>query len=139
MTFVGGCLCGSVRFEIARRHLNAACCYCQMCRKAHGTAYSVHVMLRSDQLSWLEGRELLERYESSPGGFREFCRRCGTHVLVHGQSGDGSLAVPAGTLDGTPDLTIRLHMFTDERVVWAELDSTAPSYPGWPPGFGPSG
>ena len=137
MSFVGGCLCGGVRFSVERRFLNAACCYCQMCRKAHGSAYSVHVMVKSDQLSWLKGRARLVRYESSPGGFREFCEMCGTHVLVHGQSGDGVLAIPAGTLDGDPELTIKLHMFTDDRVVWTDLDSAAPSYPAWPPGYGP--
>ena len=136
MSFEGSCLCGEVRFEIERRHLNAIHCYCQMCRKAHGTAFSTHVVTRPDQLRWISGKSNLIPYESSPGAYREFCRRCGTHVLVHGQSGDDTLAIPAGTLDGSPDITILGHMYTDALVSWFEIADELPQHPGWPPGFG---
>ena len=49
MPFVGGCLCERMRYEIDRKHLNAMHCHCQMCRKAHGAAFSTHVMLHPDQ------------------------------------------------------------------------------------------
>ena len=50
MSFTGGCLCGGMRYEIRRKYLNAIHCYCAMCRKAHGTAYSTHVAARPDHL-----------------------------------------------------------------------------------------
>ena len=37
--FTGGCLCGKVRYELRRKFLTGVNCYCQMCRKAHGTAF----------------------------------------------------------------------------------------------------
>ena len=137
MSFDGGCLCGAVRYRIERKHLNAMHCYCGMCRKAHGTAFSTHFMTRPDQLEWLAGRSLLTEYESSPGAVRAFCPRCGTHLLVHGQSGDGNYAIPAGTLDDDPPLTLVGHMFTGDRVGWFRLTDDLPQYEGWPPGFGP--
>ena len=136
MAFEGGCLCGAVRYRIERRFLNAMHCHCQMCRKAHGTAYSTHVIVRPGQLEWLCGRELLEPYESSKGAYREFCSRCGTHLLVHGQTGDETLAIPAGTLDGGPELTILGHMYFAERVPWAGVSDDLPKHAEWPPGFG---
>ena len=66
MAFVGGCLCGACRYEIDRKYLNAIHCYCGMCRKAHGTAFSTHVALRRDQFRWLEGEPQVVPYESSP-------------------------------------------------------------------------
>jgi hypothetical protein len=56
MSYLGGCLCGEVRYEVKRRYLNAVHCYCQMCRKAHGTAFSTHAIVRPDQIEWLSGR-----------------------------------------------------------------------------------
>ena len=105
MSFSGGCLCGDQRYLINRRHLNAMHCYCQMCRKAHGTAFSTHVIVTAAQLERQYPHHQLVAYESSSNAFREFCRYCGTHLLVHGQTGDDTLAIPAGTLDGDPSLT----------------------------------
>ena len=136
MSFAGGCLCGDVRYRIERRHLNAMHCYCGMCRKAHGTAFSTHAVMRPDQLIWLAGEKRLVSYESSPGAVRAFCPRCGTHLLVHGQTGDGTYAVPAGTLDGDPPLTLTGHMFTADRVGWYEIQDDLPQHVGWPPGLG---
>ncbi len=138
MPYSGGCLCGEMLYEIDRKHLNAMNCYCDMCRKAHGTAFSTHVVVRPDQLRWTREQSELTPYESSPGAYREFCSGCGTHLLVHGQSGDDTLAIPAGTLDGDPPLTIIGHMYTRELVSWYTIDDDLPQYDEWPPGFGPS-
>ena len=137
MPFPGGCLCGVVRYEIHRKHLNAMHCYCAMCRKAHGTAFSTHVMSSPEQLHWIQGESNLVKYESSPNAYREFCPICGTHVLVHGQSGDDTLPLPSGTLDGDPDLTLLGHMFTEACVSWYKITDDLPQHDTWPPGFGP--
>ena len=138
MAFTGGCLCGAFRYTIERKHLNAMHCYCDMCRKAHGTAFSTHAVVPPTQLAWADPSRELSTYESSPGAFREFCPNCGTHLLIHGQSGDGNLAIPAGTLDGDPPLTILGHMYTSELVSWHPIADDLPQYETWPPGFGPS-
>lgn len=133
MAFPGGCLCGVVRYEIDRKFLNAMHCYCRMCRKAHGTAFSTHVITRPEQIKWSSGRDEIQAFESSPRAYREFCSHCGTHVLVHGQSDDGTHAIPAGTLDGDPAVTILGHMYTDELVSWFQIADGFPQHRGWPP------
>ena len=136
MTFLGGCLCGAIRYEIERRYLNAIHCYCGMCRKAHGTAFSTHAIVRPEQLRWTAGSEIRQAFESSAGAYREFCPACGTHMLVHGQTGDDTLAIPAGTLDGKPEVTIIGHMYTSEIVPWFAISDDRPQHEEWPPGFG---
>ena len=37
--FFGGCLCGTICYEIQRKHLSAWHCYCTMCRKAHARRF----------------------------------------------------------------------------------------------------
>ena len=136
MSHDGGCLCGHIRYRIERRHLNAMHCYCGMCRKAHGTAFSTHLVARPEQVQWLNDHSR-QVYESSADAYREFCPHCGTHILVHGQSGDGTLAIPAGTLDEDVPVTILGHMFTADRVGWFEISDALPQFEGWPDGYGP--
>ena len=137
MTYTGGCLCGNVRYELNRKFLNAMHCHCSMCQRIHGGAYSTHLVFRPEQLVWLSGRKTLVAYESSPGAYREFCPKCGSQLLIHGQSGDDSLSIPAGTLDGDPPITELGHMFTADRLSWATPDAGIAEYPAWPEGFGP--
>lgn len=129
----GGCLCGAVSYRITRSHLSAVHCYCDMCRKAHGGAFSTHAPMRREQFELLSGE--LVSYASSAEGIREFCPRCGSHILVHGQTKDGSVAVPVGTLDGDPELTVTGHIFVREKVSWYVIADELPQYPGWPPGI----
>jgi len=138
MAFTGGCLCGAVRYAINRKFLNALHCHCSMCQRAHGGAYSTHVAVRADQLNWLAGRSSLVSYESSRAAFREFCSACGSQILIHGQTGDGVLAIPAGTLDGDPPITEQGHIFVATQLSWADTDAAQPRYEGWPPGVGPA-
>ncbi len=128
----GGCLCGAVRYRVTRSHLSAVNCYCDMCRKAHGGAFSTHVPVRREQFVLGEGE--LAEHRSSAHGVRAFCRDCGTHILVHGQTADNSVAVPAGTLDGDPPLTVQSHIFVREKVSWYEIADELPQFEGWPPG-----
>ena len=128
----GGCLCGRVRFGIDRRHLKAVNCYCGMCRKAHGGAFSTHIPMRREKFHLQAGQ--LEEFASSDRGRREFCGNCGTHILVHGQVDDGSVAVPAGALDGDPEMSVTAHIFVRDKVGWYSIGDDLPQFEGWPPG-----
>ena len=98
---------------------------------------STHLIVRPEQMRWTAGGDLAQ-FESSPGAYREFCTVCGTHLLVHGQSGDDTLAVPAGTLDGKTAITIIGHMYVEELVPWHTINDDLPQHERWPPGFGPT-
>jgi len=135
MAFQGGCLCGAARYTINRRFLNAMHCYCGMCRKAHGALFSTHIVVRPHQLQWHPGADSRQLFESSPSAYREFCPGCASHLLVHGQTGDDTIAVPAGTLDDDVSLTILGHMFVRDKLAWYEIRDALPQHDGWPPGF----
>lgn len=137
--FLGGCSCGGRRYAITRKFLNAMHCHCRMCRLAHGAGFSTHVIVRPDQFRWTHDASALIAFESSPEAFREFCAVCGTHVLVHGQTGDDTLAIPAGTLDDPVELTVLGHMFVGDRAPWVNIEDDLPQHAQWPPGFGPAG
>lgn len=130
MTHTGGCLCGSIRFKVSRSHLAGFNCYCGMCRRAHGGAFSTHVPMRPDQFALEQGQ--LEEFASSADGVRAFCPTCGAHVKVHGQTADGSIAIPAGLFDpGTP-IEIAGHIFVKDKVSWHSIVDDLPQYAAWP-------
>ena len=128
----GGCLCGQVRYQITRSHLSAIHCYCGMCRKAHGGAFSTHAPMRADQFQLTRGE--LKTAASSEQGVRAFCVDCGSHILVHGQTTDGSVAVPLGTIDGDPEVSVTGHIFVKDKVSWFEIADALPQFVGWPAG-----
>ena len=132
MSVKGSCLCGSIKFRILRSHLAAMHCYCQMCRQAHGGAFSTHVFMRADQFELLSGQ--LRLYPSSEQGRREFCGKCGSHVKVHGQTNDGSVSVPAGLLDSDATINVVGHIFVTDKVTWYEISDSLPQHPYWPQG-----
>ena len=132
----GGCLCREVRYRVTRSHISAVHCYCGMCRKAHGGAFSTHAPMRRDQFELIHG--VLEKTASSEHGVREFCAACGSHILVHGQTLDGSVAVPLGTFDGDPTVSITGHIFVKDKVSWFEIADDLPQHVAWPPGVEPT-
>ena len=132
MKIHGRCLCGTVTYEADDTPTALSHCHCAMCRKAHGGAFSTHVPMRRSQFSLTNGA--LAVYASSAQGRREYCADCGTHILVHGQTADDSVAVPAGTFDGNPPITITSHIFVRDKVDWYEIADDLPQFDGWPPG-----
>ncbi len=128
----GRCLCGAIEFALTRRHLGAVNCYCSMCRRAHGTAFSTHVPMRRDQFVLERGE--LTAFASSTHGRREFCAACGSHVLVHGQTKDASVAVPAGLLDDIDKVEVQSHIFVEEKAAWQPIADELPQHVGWPAG-----
>jgi len=71
------------------------------------------------QFRWLAGEGLAQRYDL-PGAKRfavGFCPRCGTRV-PHRVTGTDNMLIPAGVLDGTPDLRPEGSIFWDSRAEW---------------------
>lgn len=81
----GGCLCGGVRFEIARARGPFELCHCTRCRKASGSAFVPWLWALREDFRLLQGEELIRRYEAplrdKPPPYRtSFCGRCGSPV-----------------------------------------------------------
>src|SRR5205823_813248 len=77
----GSCLCGGVKFEINGPLVAPSNCHCTMCRKQHGAAFRSRARVEISDFKWVQGEDLVTFYESSPGGFRGFCRVCGSPVI----------------------------------------------------------
>ena len=85
----GSCLCRGVQFRVASTefsgHPKVAHCYCQMCRKFHGSAFSTFMEVRRDKLEWTKGEDLIKNFsminEAGRETIRSFCSTCGSSLL----------------------------------------------------------
>jgi hypothetical protein len=114
----GGCLCGSVRFEVRGPMRPVLICHCGQCRKQHGHAAAFTSALASE-FRFLEERGLAW-YRSSEEAERGFCRDCGSSLFWR-RTGSRSLSVTAGSLDEPTGLTCGAHLFTASKGDYYEL------------------
>jgi hypothetical protein len=131
----GSCLCGGIRFEAAEIPL-IVYCHCSKCRKANGSAFEAGAAVRSQDLRFNAGMDLIQSFESSPGVRRGFCRVCGSRAPSPSRDG-ASYFVPAGLLDDDPGETPALHIFVGSKAPWWTIDDDLPKFDTWVPGYGP--
>lgn len=97
------CRCGSVKFEIAANLKQAINCYCQYCRKSHGSQYVTVVVVLPENFKLLHGENSLKRYpedENKTG--RIVCSKCGSQLYTETSNGL-PLSVHVSALDDEKD------------------------------------
>ena len=127
----GSCLCGGIRYEV--RELGPILnCHCSMCRKAHSAAFRTRAVVRTSDLVWISGYELLTRYTSSPGQERSFCKVCGSVMVTFREDNPDSLKLSIGTLDSDPGRGPECHVFVGSKAPWFEITDELPQFETWP-------
>ena len=126
----GSCLCGGVRFEIARAVGPFELCHCGRCRKASGSAFAAMITVRTDDFRLLEGQHLLARYdapilEGPPAYRRSFCCRCGSPVPAP-DAGVDSIEIPAGLFDYDPQIRPDKHIYVELEPPWFSIADDIP-------------
>jgi len=128
----GGCLCGSVSFEIDGELTSIQYCHAVRCRKATGSAFAAELAARADTFRWVRGAELVTVYEApllrEPPPYRHaFCRRCGSPLPVP-LEGTEFLALHAGVLDGEPGTQAFRHIFVAQNPSWHTIADEMPRF-----------
>ena len=128
----GSCLCGGVRFEIARAVGPFELCHCRRCRKASGTAFVAGLGVRTEDFRLLAGGDLITTYDAPilehPPAYRtSFCSRCGSPV-PNPAPGAEWFEIPAGLLDDDPVLRPDKHIFVELKAPWFEMTDDLPQY-----------
>ena len=63
----GSCQCGGVRFEVPDDFEPRSFCHCTTCKKLSGGAGTANGRVRSDDVTVVEGMELLRTYQPVEG------------------------------------------------------------------------
>jgi len=130
----GGCLCGSVRYELTSPLTRASHCHCSMCRKHHGAAFGSYGSARRADFRWTSGEDRVARFASSPGIERGFCRRCGSTLFWDEVASAERFGLALGTVDGDPGVRPGLHIFVASKAPWYEITDDVPRHPTSPRG-----
>ncbi len=126
MLITGECFCGRVKYQIDGSLKDARSCHCSRCRKAFSSQASSYALVDPKEFKWLEGDELLTRFESQPGFGWQFCSQCGSTLCgthngeVHG--------ITLGCLNGNPPIEIGYHIFVGSKASWELLPGGITAY-----------
>lgn len=111
----GRCFCGAV--EVVARGEPAAMgyCHCQSCRHWSAGPINAFTLWPPEAVEVVKGEDQLAEYSKSPGSIRQWCQKCGGHVITrHPEM--GLVDVYAALL---PDLDFQpgLHVHYQESVL----------------------
>ena len=114
---LGSCSCKAIQYELDSLDMPISHCHCHTCRKVHAAAFASTAGVMREHFRWTQGEELLSSYESSPGKFRHFCSRCGSHLMAE-RTHQPHVIVRVATLDGDPGVRPTSHIWTAHAVPW---------------------
>jgi hypothetical protein len=97
-----------------------------MCRKASGTAFATNASVDRAGFRLTRGAELVQRYESSPGHWRCFCRVCGSPVFGEMQDMPDLVRLRLGALDDDPGARPAYHWAVNVRAPWWTIHDGLP-------------
>jgi hypothetical protein len=129
----GGCLCGTVTFEVEPPFKRMVHCHCSRCRKGTGTGHATNLVAAPGQLRWLSGEEAIGRFELASAKVfgKWFCSRCGSPLPRITRDGKRAV-IPAGSLDTDPGMRPTDHIFWESRAAWGCPSGDLPTHPGYP-------
>lgn len=125
----GSCLCGQVRYQIRGELSGVVNCHCSDCRKAHGAAFRTRATVKTKDLTWLSGEELLTSFRAKPGEFRTFCRICGSSILTKFRDNPDEYGLALGTLDTDPGVKPACHVWVSDKAPWHDITDGLPQFP----------
>jgi hypothetical protein len=112
MKFEGGCYCGALRYQAEGDALFKGLCHCRECQYISGGSANAVMGVAESSFSYTKGSPLqFAREELERPATREFCARCGTHILAKSPALPGAVMLKVGTLDdpklfGDPQMAI---------------------------------
>lgn len=118
----GGCLCGSVRFEITAPLISAGYCHCTHCQRRTGTGSSANGRVPREGFRLLQGAEQLRSFAPPSSGVPKlFCTTCGSAMFSGDPFTDPQVALRLGTLDGDPGIRPQNRQYVSSAVPWETI------------------
>jgi hypothetical protein len=110
-----------VRFEVPDSFAPRTFCHCTTCKKLSGGVGTANGRVRSDEVTILQGEELLRTYQPDEGTAKTFCSVCGSNLFGGGWPESEQASVRLSAIDdpfaGRPER----HIFTRSVASWETL------------------
>jgi hypothetical protein len=126
----GGCLCGTVRYELSGAAQMELSCHCRDCQYAAGGGPAHTTIMRAEDVRVTQGKAN-EYWTVSAKGRRVarlFCQRCGTPLFARNEKHPQYLAVKVGSLDDPSVFRPQANIWTKSAQPWHHLDAAIPRF-----------
>jgi hypothetical protein len=80
--YSGTCFCGAVEVAVTGAPAEMGYCHCSSCRSYSGAPVSAFILWRSEDVAVTKGAESVGRFNKAGMSDRQFCSRCGGHILT---------------------------------------------------------
>lgn len=130
--FDGGCDCGKSRYQVTGSPMNVNCCHCRWCQRETGSAFVLNAMWEADRVKLVTEQPLEVTAWPTQSGKPQRAHRCATCKIVlwslYGDNGDYIRFVRASTLQDADRFPPNVHIFTESKQPWLNLEGGAPQY-----------
>lgn len=82
-THKGECFCGAVKLEATGAPDAMGYCHCNSCRAWSAGPVNAFTLWKPDAVRVTEGAEFIGMYEKTPVSERQYCTKCGGHVMTN--------------------------------------------------------
>jgi hypothetical protein len=133
-TVRGGCLCGTVKFEVSGEPKLFFHCHCSRCRKVTGTGHASNMFFQRGALKWLKGEEQVRGFKlpEAQRFTNNFCAVCGSRLPRQPKDTD-TVIIPAGSLDDEAPIKPQARIFFGSRASWSCGGDELPAHLELPP------
>ena len=76
------CFCGAVEVELEGSPAAMGYCHCDSCRRWSAGPINAFSLWPKDAVRIVKGEDQLGSYSKTPTSIRQWCKRCGGHVLT---------------------------------------------------------
>ncbi|HKS17859.1 MAG TPA: GFA family protein [Bradyrhizobium sp.] len=83
MPHVGSCFCGAVNLEVSGEPEAMGYCHCRSCRSWSGGPVNAFSLWKPEAVRIASGGEHLAMFQKTELSQRQYCRRCGGHVMTN--------------------------------------------------------
>jgi hypothetical protein len=133
--YKASCACGAVQLEISGEPAVQAYCHCNSCRSWLGAPLHAASLWPQQNVHVVKGADNLGLYKKTEASHRQFCKSCGSPVLV-GHPGMGLTDIPSGSIVGL-NYQPTVHVHYGEKVM--TVRDGLPKFKDFPKEFGGSG
>ncbi len=120
VSHAGGCLCGSIRYEVSGASEASSVCHCVSCRKSAGAQSVAWVVFPFENLEIVSGDPAV--YRSSEHVSRTFCGECGTTLTYRHDEDPNSIDITAASLDLPDEFPPTRRVWLEDKLAWETLD-----------------
>jgi hypothetical protein len=115
MKLIGNCFCGAVELEVSGAPEAMGYCHCRSCRSWSGGPVNAFSLWKPEAVRVTRGAENIATFQKSPLSERQYCARCGGHLMTN-HPPLGLIDIFAATI---PDLDFKpaLHVNYAETVL----------------------